>query len=129
MGVLRDFPDCPAFHREGSLTMPQYAMIADHTPDICPASNARTRARALEGTSPENIEKVSKELALSFVLPPMHLDPGHKVIAIIEAPTIETVTQFVMETGLFQWNTVETYPVTPIAEMQARVAELPIVFE
>lgn len=109
--------------------MPQYALLADHTPDLCPGSNARTRAAALEGTSPENIQKISEELGLSFVLPPMHLDPTHRVIAIVEAPTIETVTEFVMATGLFQWNTVESYPVTPIAEMMAAVTDFPTIFD
>ena len=37
--------------------------------------------------------------------------------------------EFVMATGLFQWNTVETYPVTPIANMMAAVTEFPIVFD
>jgi hypothetical protein len=109
--------------------MPQYALIADHTPDLCPGSNARTRARAFEGTGPDNMAKVCGELGISFVLAPLHLDPSHKVLAILDAPSIETVTEFVMATGLFQWNTVETYPVTPIADMMAKVSELPIVFE
>jgi len=109
--------------------VPQYAVLADHAPDICPGSNARTRARALEGTSPENIEKVCSELGMSFVVPPLHLDPSHRVIAIVEAPSIETVNEFVMATGLFQWNTVESYHVTPIAEMMAKVTDFPAVFE
>ena len=91
--------------------------------------HARTRARALEGTSPESIAKITAELGISFVVPPLHLDPTHRVIAVVEAPSIETVTEFVMATGLFQWNTVETFPVTPIADMMARVAEFPAVFE
>ena len=109
--------------------MPQYAMLADHSPDICPGSNARTRARALEGLSPENMQKAAADAGLSFVVEPLHLDPGHRTIAVVEAPSIEAVTQFVLATGLFQWNTVETYPVTPIAEMMATVTELPTVFD
>jgi hypothetical protein len=109
--------------------MPQYALLADHTPDLCPGSNARTRARALEGTGPENMQKVCEELGISFVVAPLHLDPSHRVLAILEAPAIETVTEFVMATGLFQWNTIETYPVTPIADMMMKVTELPVVFE
>lgn len=109
--------------------MPQYALLADHTPDICPGSNGRTRARALEGTGPDNMQKVCADLGVSFVLEPLHLDPSHRVLAVLEAPSIETVTEFVMATGLFQWNTVESYPVTPIAEMMQRVSEFPVVFE
>ena len=109
--------------------MPQYAVLADHTPDICPGSNARTRARALEGTSPDNVDKIASELGVSFVLPPLHLNPTHRVIAVVDAGSIEAVNEFVMQTGLFQWNTVETYSVTPIAEMMAIVNEFPTVFD
>jgi hypothetical protein len=36
--------------------MPHYAVLADHSPDICPGSNAKTRNRAREGAGPENIQ-------------------------------------------------------------------------
>ena len=29
--------------------MPQYVILTDHTPDICPSSNSRSRARAIDG--------------------------------------------------------------------------------
>jgi len=108
--------------------VPQYAILADHTPDICPSSNAKTRARAMEGLGPENVPKVAQSVGLTFVVEPLHLDPSHRTMAVVDAPSIEAVTQFVYETGLFQWNTVEVYPVTPIAEMMATIDDSPIVF-
>jgi hypothetical protein len=51
------------------------------------------------------------------------------VIAVAEAPTIEAVTEFVYQTGLSQWNTVEVVPVTPIGEMMGRLFEFPTIFE
>jgi len=39
------------------------------------------------------------------------------------------VTKWVFETGMFQWNTVEVSPATPIEEMMAIVLESPIVFD
>ena len=56
---------------------------------------------------PENMQKITGNLGLSFVLEPQHLDPTHRVIAVVDAPSIEAVSQFVFDTGLFQWNTVE----------------------
>ena len=48
----------------------------------------------------------------------------------LRKPTFNEVTvAAVMATGLFQWNTIETYPVTPIADMMMKVTELPVVFE
>lgn len=109
--------------------MPRYAILADHSPDICPGSNARSRARAMEGVGPDNLKKVADSVGLEFVVEPLHLDPGHRVIAVAEAPTIEAVTEFVYQTGLSQWNTVEVVPVTPIGEMMGRLFEFPTIFE
>ena len=109
--------------------MPHYAVLADHSPDICPGSNAKTRDRAREGAGPENIQKVAGSLGLSFVLEPQHLDPTHRVIAVVDAPSIEAVNQFAFETGLVQWNTVETFALTPIGEMMPKLLDAPVVFD
>ena len=39
--------------------MPQYALFADHSPDLCPSSNAKVRARMMEGLNPDNVQKVA----------------------------------------------------------------------
>jgi hypothetical protein len=107
--------------------MPQYVIIADHSPDICPSSNAKTRARAMEGLG-EQLPKLSQDAGVRFDVGPLHLDPGHRTIAVVEAPNVEAVSQLVYDTGLSQWNTVEVAPVTPVAELMARIDEFPIVF-
>jgi hypothetical protein len=109
--------------------MPKYVVLADHTPDICPSSNARTRARAMEGLGPESLPKLMADLELTFAVEPMHLDPSHRTIAIVEGPNVETVVRFVNESGLSQWNTVEVCPTTPISEMMATMNESPIIFD
>jgi len=109
--------------------MSHYAILADHSPDICPGSNAKTRDRAREGAGPENIQKIAGALGLSFVLEPQHLDPTHRVIAVVDAPSIEAVNQFVFDTGLVQWNTVQTFALTPISEMMPKLLDTPIVFD
>jgi hypothetical protein len=109
--------------------MPRYALLADHSPDLCPSSNAKTRNRMLEGLNPENAEKVAQSLGMEVVYGPLHLDPSHRTIAIIDAPAIEAVTKWVVETGMFQWNSVEVSPVTPIEDMMPIILESPIVFD
>jgi hypothetical protein len=108
--------------------MPQYVIFADHSPDICPSSNARSRARALEGLGP-HLAQLAEAAGVTFVTMPLHLDPGHRSVAVVEADGIETVTRLIYESGLSQWNTVEVCPTTPVAELMARVDEFPIVFE
>ena len=108
--------------------MSQYVLIADHTPDLCPSSNAKVRARALEGLNPDNVEAVGQPLGLKILFGPLHLDPSHRTLAVIDAPAIEAVNKWVIATGMFQWNTVEVSAVTPIEEMMPIIMSQPIVF-
>jgi hypothetical protein len=48
---------------------------------------------------------------------------------VVDAPSVETVTELVNATGLSQWNTVEVCPSTPVSDMMDRLEEFPIVFE
>ena len=66
---------------------------------------------------------------MQIVFGPVHLDPSHRTLAIVEAPAIENVTKWVVDTGMFQWNTVEVSPVTPVEEMMPVILQLPTVFD
>jgi hypothetical protein len=107
--------------------MPQYVILADHTPDICPSSNAKTRARAMEGMG-QMLPKLMQEAGITFVVEPLHLDPSHRVVAVVDAPSIEALNSLVLEVGLTQWNTVEVCAVTPVADLMARIEEFPIIY-
>lgn len=108
--------------------MPKYVIIADHSPDVCPSSNAKSRARAQEGMG-QLLPKLAQESGVLFEVGPLHLDPGHRSISVVEAPTIEAVTKLVFDSGLSQWNNVEVCPTTPVAELMADLERFPIVFD
>ena len=108
--------------------MPQYVILADHSPDICPSSNSRSRARAVQGMG-QDLPRLSADAGITFVSGPHHLDPGHRTVAVVDAPSIEAVTELVYATGLSQWNTVEVCPTTPTADMMANLDAFPVVFE
>lgn len=108
--------------------MPQYVILAEHSAHTCPSANARVRARAMEGMG-QQLPKLAQDAKVTFQAGPLHLDPGHRTMAVVEAPSIEVVTKLVFDTGLSQWNTVEVCPVTPVAELMANVGDFPIVFE
>jgi hypothetical protein len=55
--------------------MPQYVILGDHSPDICPSANSRSRARAIEGLG-QNRPKLSEEAGVTFLTGPLHLDPA-----------------------------------------------------
>lgn len=108
--------------------MPQYVILADHSADICPSSNSKSRVRAVQGLGHE-LPRLSAEAGVTFLTGPLHLDPGHRTVAVVEAPSIEAVTELVYATGLSQWNTVEVCPTTPVADMMANLDAFPIVFD
>jgi hypothetical protein len=107
--------------------MPHYVILADHSPDICPTSNSRSRARAMQGLG-QDLPRLSADADITFVIGPLHLDPGHRMMSVVDAPNIEAVTQLVHATGLSQWNTVEVCPVLPVADMMDNLDTFPIVF-
>jgi hypothetical protein len=108
--------------------VPQYVVLADHSPDVCPSSNAKSRARAQEGLG-QLLPKLAQEAGVTFTVGPLHLDPGHRTVAVVEAPNIEAVAKLVYDTGLSQWNTVEVCPVTPVVELMSDLDRFPIVFD
>jgi hypothetical protein len=107
--------------------MPQYAILADHSPDICPTSNSRSRARAVQGLG-QDLPRLAAEAGITFVVELLHLDPSHRTMSVVDAPNIEAVTELVHATGLSQWNTVEVCPVLPVADMMDNLDAFPIVF-
>jgi len=107
--------------------MPQYAILAEHPPEICPTSNSKSRARAIQGLG-QDMPRLATEAGITFVTGPLHLDPGHRFIAVVDAPSIEAVNQLVHATGMSQWNTVKVYSVLPLSDMLEDLDAFPIVF-
>jgi hypothetical protein len=65
-------------------------------------------------SAPRRLARLDLEAAgITFELAPLHLGPGHRTIAVVDAPNVEAVTKLVFDSGLSQWNTVEVCPVTP----------------
>ncbi len=89
--------------------MPQYVILADHSPDICPSANARSRARAIEGLG-QSLPKLSDEAGVTFLTGPLHLDPGHRTVAVVEAPSVEAVAQLVYDSGFHSGTQLRSTP-------------------
>ena len=98
--------------------MPQYAIIADHTPLTCPGSSksaARHAQEALGKRMPELAEKLGVEVQLN-----VHLDPSHKSLLLVEAPNAEAVRDLIFDSGFLQFNNMDFYLVQPIADLIQR---------
>jgi hypothetical protein len=86
--------------------MATFAVISEHPPDLCPTSNARTRQIMKEGAP--QIPQLTEELGINIVTLRV-FGPDHIILAVVEADDIDSVRNFVFQSRLMQWNTVNIY--------------------
>jgi hypothetical protein len=105
--------------------MATYAVIAEHPPELCPTSNARTRRMMKEdaGKIPQLAEELGVEIISLRVF-----GPDHIVLAVVEADDIEPVRDFLFQSRLIQWNTTNIYATYSLEEALARADELEPIF-
>jgi hypothetical protein len=105
--------------------MATFAVIAEHPPELCPASNARTRQMMNEGAP--QIAQLAEQLGVDIVTLRV-FGPDHVLLAVVEANDIERVRDFIFKTGLIQWNTTRIHATYSMDEALARVNEMEAIF-
>jgi hypothetical protein len=105
--------------------MGTFAVIAEHPPELCPTSNARTRQMMKEGAP--QIPQLAERLGIDIVTLRV-FGPDHIVLAVVEASDIEAVRDFIFQTGLIQWNTTNIYPTYSMVDALARADEMEAIF-
>ncbi|MDQ3893960.1 MAG: hypothetical protein M3292_04750 [Actinomycetota bacterium] len=103
----------------------RFLIIAQHPPDLCPASNGTIRALAREGAKelPALSEKLGVEVTATYV--PM---TNHMVVVAVEADNMDKVRELAFQGRLSQWNTCDIHATSTFEEALTRVEELPTVF-
>lgn len=84
--------------------MEQFALIMTHPPDQCPTANETIRKQWLNSAT--EIPKLGKKLGVEFLAGPL-ITTEHKSVSIVKAKDVKAVRDFVLESGLIQWNSVE----------------------
>jgi hypothetical protein len=103
----------------------QYAIIAEHPPELCPVSNGKIR---------EMLKQAAKELpglAQNLGVKILTLNifgPDHVILVVVEAADIEVVRNFVFQSRLIQWNTTKIHATWSLQEVLARLDSLPAIF-
>ena len=100
--------------------MPTYIAELWHGPEMSPLSNPRARAianRAHERAPELMAKKGVKRLGA------WHLDPEHRAILILEAPTVEAVRDLLYEAGYMAYCDGRIYPATPLADIHKWAVE------
>jgi hypothetical protein len=105
--------------------MTTFALIAEHPPDLCPTSNARTRQILKEGAG--QIPQLAGQLGLDIGALRI-FGPDHIILAVVEADDIESVRNFALQSRLMQWNTVKIHATYSIEEAVAMIDEVEAIF-
>lgn len=103
----------------------QFVIVAEHSPELCPSSNAKTREMMKEGA--KQLPGLAKNLGLKMITLNVY-GPEHVVLAVVEAGGIEPVREFVWQSRLSQWNTVKVHATWSLEEALARVDQVPAIF-
>ena len=86
--------------------MATFAVIAEHPPNLCPTSNARTRQIMQEGAG--QIPQLAEGLGINIVTMRV-FGPDHIILAVVEADDIDSVRDFAFQSRLMQWNKVNIH--------------------
>src|SRR5690242_21512185 len=100
----------------GVMDMSQFVMIARHSPEHCPTSNAKIRQLFKEGA--KEIPEIAKRLGVKILSINVY-GPDHEVMAVVEANGIEPVREFVTQSRLIQWNTTTIHATWSLEEALA----------
>jgi hypothetical protein len=105
--------------------MGTFAVIAEHPPELCPTSNARTRQMLKEGAA--QMPQLAEQLGIDIVTLRI-FGPDHIALAVVEANDIEAVRDFVMQSRLIQWNTTKIHATYSMEEAVAMSDDLEAIF-
>lgn len=103
--------------------MPQYVVRLTHPPDQCPVSNSKVRERMIKG-APE-MPRVAQKLGIKFLAGPLVLGAEHEGLAVVETTSVEVIHEFLLQTGLVQWNSVHVSSAKSIEESMKELEKLP----
>jgi hypothetical protein len=102
-----------------------FAIIAEHPPQLCPSSNAQTRAMLHQGAA--QIPQLADQLGVDIVTLRI-FGPDHILLVVVEANDIEVVRDFILHSRLIQWNTTKIHATYSIEEAIAKTDLLETIF-
>jgi hypothetical protein len=97
-----------------------YVIIGEHSAEVCPTSNAKTKALLLE-MGPQ-IPKIAEQNGVTIVAGPF-VNREHTTVVIVESDRAEGVDAFLMQARLPQWNRMRVIPSLPMEDGMKDVAE------
>ncbi len=105
--------------------MPRYAILQSHPPDNCPLTNKAVREFAMSHLP--RMDEYAAKHGVSVVAN-NHLDPAHRALLVLDAPTAEAARDFVYDAGFMQFTSMEFFLVRPVAEVIQAAGEIETVY-
>ena len=102
-----------------------FVVLGTHSPEVCPTSNAKTKALLLE-VAPQ-IPDIAAKHGVNIVAGPF-ANREHTLVVIVETDSAEALDSFVVESRLAQWNQVRIMPSVPMQAAMQDVQEATMLF-
>ena len=97
-----------------------YVVLASHSPDICPSSNAKTKGLLLD-LAPQ-IPSIAQKHGVNIVAGPF-VNREHMTVVIVETDRAEGLDDFLLDSRLGQWNQVHILPSRSLQEGLTEIQE------
>lgn len=97
-----------------------YVIIGEHSAEVCPTSNGKTKALLLE-MAPQ-MPKIAEQHGVNIVAGPF-VNREHSTVVIVESDKAESVDAFLVQSRLPQWNRVRVIPSMHLQEGMKDVEE------
>jgi hypothetical protein len=99
----------------------EFVVVADHTPDECPSSNAKVRKMMSEAAA--KLPALAKFLGVEpvYIGAPM---VDHKLFFVLRAPNYVAIRSLLIKSGMIQTQTSHIYPTLSMEEALKTAAEL-----
>lgn len=97
-----------------------YVILGEHSAEVCPTSNAKTRDLLLE-MAPQ-MPKFAEQNAVRIVAGPF-VNREHTTVVIVESDRAEAVDAFLVQARMHQWNRLRVIPSLSMEEGMKDVAE------
>jgi hypothetical protein len=102
-----------------------YVVLATHSAEVCPTSNAKTKALLLE-VAPQ-IPAMADKHGVKILSGP-YANREHTVVVIVEAERPEALDNFLLEARFAQWNQVHLLPSFSLEEGMRQIEEATMLF-
>ena len=103
--------------------MPIFVLTSTHTADQCPTANSKVRERIMD-QAPQ-IPKIAERLGINIVLGPLVLGAEHESVTVVETDKVETINDFLVETGLVQWQSTRVSLARPLPDALGEIERMP----